>query len=182
MKKTLLSTLLILSGYFGCISGIRANDDPELVKNFSDLTNRWYLISYEMNTYEGLKRYCRDSEFQSQVVRILDEIHHYDSMLYKRVMHKAEVDGSNHEIKKTLKQIQEFEEKFKADSFNKKLREECHAQRQLERSYDETKNQIGENSYDGQVLILEADLKKYVRHISRLMDHIKEHIHHLHIE
>ncbi len=182
MKKTFVSLILLycLHG-ISFASGVRT-DDPELVKRFSDLTNRWFLISYDMNTYEGLKKYCSDENFRANVMDILDQIHDYDSMLYKKVAQKAMVEGSNHEIKKTLKQIEEFETKYNADNFYKKLREECHAQRQLEKSYKETKNDIGENSYDSQVIVLEADLKKYVRNISRLMDHIKEHIHHLHVE
>lgn len=182
MKKQYFSVFVTsLLSVYSCVA-FAGNEGNELVKKFSDLSNKWYLVSYDMNTYEGLKRYCRDAEFRTHVIDILNEIHKYDSLLYDRILYKAEADGTNHEIKKTLKQIEEFEKKYKADSFSKKLKDECLGQRQLEKNYDEIKNDIGENSYDSQVLILEADLKKYVRHISKLMDHIKEHIHHLHIE
>jgi len=181
MKNLLFATLLLVGlSSFQSID-FQQEENESLVKRFDDLTNKWYLVSGEIKTYEGLNRYCSDPAFRESIIQVLDEIHHYDSLLYTRVSQKARF-SSNHEIKKVLEQIEEFEEKYKADSFFATLREECSEQRTVERHANATRNDIGSASYDNQVVVLEAHLNRYVNQITRLMDHIKEHIHHLHIE
>ncbi len=164
--------------------GVRAQDLPEdegLVKKFDYLVTKWDLMSTELGTYEGLAKYCSDKQYQQEAIKTLEEIHHYDTLLYQKLSQKARF-SNNSELKKTLAQIEEFETEFKGPSFMKKLQDECLGRREIEKGYEETKNDIGMNSYDGQITVLEADLHKYVAHITKLMDHIKEHVHHLHIE
>ncbi len=157
------------------------SDSTGIVKQFDALVIKWELLSNDLATYEGLEKYCTEKEYQTNVIKTLDEIHHYDSLLYQVISKKARFDKSA-ELKKTLAQIEEFETEYKGPSFIKKLHDECVGRREIEKDSKETRNDIGMNSYDGQVLILEADLKKYVTHITKLMDHIEEHVHHLHIE
>lgn len=166
-----------------CLSSNRAsaNDPEQLVIKFSDLTQQWTLLSYDISTYDGLKRYCADPAFRAHVLAVLNDIHSYDSLLYERVALKARF-GANHEMKKVLHQIEAFEEKYKASNFSQMLRNECMDQRELERNEEALRNDIGASSYDSQVLVLEAHLEKYVKHITVLMEHINKHIHHLHIE
>lgn len=180
MRKFIIPLLLcILLAASSFASPVEKNE-TDLVDRFNDLTNRWALISYDIGTYDGLKKYCLDQSYRTHVIGILNDIHHYDSLLYERIKIKS-LSGTNHEIKKVLHQIEAFEVKYKATSFAKTLHEECADQRSLERNYDELKNDIVDNSYDSQAHLLEAHLHSYVKHITRLMDHINEHIHHLHI-
>jgi hypothetical protein len=157
------------------------NESALLVSKFNDLTNQWALISYDLRTYDGLKKYCADHSFRRNVAETLNGIHHYDSLLYERLTVKARF-SNNHEIKKVIHQIEAFETKYKASNFSKTLSEECSDQRSLEKNSDELRNDIGMNSYDSQVILLEATLDKYVKNITKLMDHINDHIHHLHID
>ena len=156
-------------------------EEENVVAKFDELVTRWDLLSADLGSYEGLNKYCTQKQYQEDVLKILNEIHHYDSLLYDRVSRKARFDKS-HELKKTLQQIEEFEEEYKSPSFIKKLHDECVGRREIEKDSKELRSDIGTNSYDGQVLILEADLHKYIVHITKLVDHIKEHNHHLHIE
>ncbi len=181
MKTSFMPVLLFVAAVTFNSAEARQAQNESLVSKFDDLTNRWYLVSSEMKTYDGLKKYCNDQAYREHIMDVLEEIHHYDSLLYERVSLKARFD-SGHEIKKVLHQIEQFEEKYSAASFSTTLRLECSEQRQVERHASETRNDIGSASYDSQVVVLEAHLNKYVNHITRLMDHIKEHIHHLHIE
>lgn len=162
-------------------SPLLAQDSASVVAVFDDLVTRWDLLASDLGSYEGLNRYCTEKEYQDNVISILEDIHHYDSVLYDAIARKARF-SNNSEMKKTLKQIEEFETEFKGPSFMKKLHDECVGRREIEKSRSETKNDIGMNSYDGQVMVLEADLHKYVIHITKLMDHIKDHVHHLNIE
>lgn len=176
-KRTALTLCLFPMG----LLAQETTEEVGIVKQFDNLVLRWDLMSTELGTYEGLTKYCTDKQYQQEVITTLNEIHHYDTLLYQKLSQKARF-SDNSELKKTLAQIEEFETEFKGPSFMKKLQDECVGRREIEKGYEETKNDIGMNSYDGQVLVLETDLHKYVVHITKLMDHIKEHVHHLRIE
>ena len=59
------------------------------------------------------------------------------------------------------------------------LHEECVAQKDIEKNSKELKNDIGSESYDSQVYMLEIELGKFVKHITKRVDKIREHVHHL---
>ena len=40
---------------------------------------------------------------------------------------------------------------------------------------------FGGDSYDGQKYVLEVELGNYVHHITKIVDHIDKHIHHLNL-
>lgn len=179
--KFLLLLPLVSSFIFTTPKGFAQEEEENVVARFDDIVTRWDLLSTELGSYEGLNKYCSQREYQENVITILNDIHHYDSLLYDKLSRKARFDKS-HELKKTLTQIEQFEDEFKSPNFIKKLHDECSGRREIEKSSKVSRNDIGENSYDGQVLILEADLRKYIVHITKLVDHIKEHVHHLHVE
>ncbi len=54
------------------------------------------------------------------------------------------------------------------------LHEECNARAEIERNAKKT----GEDK-DGEAYILETELQKYVKHITKRIDGIREHVHHL---
>ena len=147
----------------------------------NDLTLQWDLEADNMNDYEGLSKFCQDEKYRLEVINLLQDIHHYDSVLYDRLT-KAARFNSTHEIKKTIAEIEKFEEGYDMKSFIHFLHEECNARNDLERHAEEAKDDIGIYSYDGQVYILENELNKFVSHITKRVDHIREHVHHLHIK
>ncbi len=182
MKPYFLKTIHSFCIAICITSSLYAQEGEEnVITKFDDIVTRWDILSDDLGSYEGLNKYCTQKQYQDEVITILNEIHHYDSVLYDKLSQKARF-SKNHELKKTLEQIEQFEDEFKSPSFLKKLHDECVGRREIEKDAKETKNDIGMNSYDGQVLVLEADLHKYIIHITRLVDHIKDHIHHLHIE
>ena len=56
---------------------------------------------------------------------------------------------------------------------------ECKAMREIESHSEETANDVGINSYSGQVYLLETELFKYVKHVTARVDKIRLHVHHL---
>ena len=134
MKLRIVQLTLISILACSCVTNLSAqsSDSVSIVKKFDQLVLQWDLLSLELGKYEGLDKYCTDKPYQDNVIKTLEEIHHYDTLLYQTLAKKARYDKSS-ELKKTLKQM-------------------------------------------------EADLNRYVEHITKLMDHIEEHIHHLHLE
>ena len=83
--------------------------------------------------------------------------------------------------KKILRQIEKFEEEFSIPKFLNKLKQECHERHETEHDKKYTKNDFADNSYDGQRLIVEQEINKYMKHITAKIDHIDKYLHHLHI-
>ena len=73
----------------------------------NDLTLQWDLEADNMNDYEGLSKFCQDEKYRLEVINLLQDIHHYDSVLYDRLT-KAARFNSTHEIKKTIAEIEKF--------------------------------------------------------------------------
>lgn len=174
--KNYTLTLVLLAAF--AANAIASDEQTRLLKEFKDLTSKWYFVSDELTTYHGLSKYCMDPEFQDEVKRVLSEIHTYDSALYVKVSSMYQVAPSR-ELKKTLKRIGHIEHKVNALSLSKTLRSECHNQRQLEREYRKVKNYFGAHSFDNQVVITEVFLKKHVSEINKIMANIESHFHHL---
>lgn len=144
------------------------------------ITASWDKESKTLNNYEGLSQFCDDQEYRNQIINLLNDIHHYDSALYKKLV-AAQRRKHDKEIEKTLEEIAKFEEKYSMKGFIHFLHEECKSQKDIEKHSKESKNDIGENSYDGQIYIIETELNKYIKHITKRVDNIQKHVHHLHI-
>ncbi len=169
---TLFVITLLLS-----VTSVRANQ-PDFNENFTSLTYKWYFVSDELSTYQGLNKYCKDPEFQYEVKNVLREIHKYDSALYAKVT-SLMAESPSRELKKTLKKIGHLEQKVNALMLSNLLKSECHNQRQLAREYRKVKNDFGAYSYDNQIVVTEVYLKKHVSKINDIMENIEDHFHHL---
>lgn len=154
------------------------NNNPEVVTNFKELTHKWYLVSDKLVTYDGLSRYCIDPSFQAEVMEVLTEIHRYDSILYVSLAAIAD-ESQDRKLKRALRKIGHFENKYNALALSMTLKSECYNQKQLERQYRKAKNYFGAHSFDNQVVLTEAYLKKNVDQIHKLMESIEDHVHHL---
>lgn len=145
------------------------------------LTYTWDLEAENLKNYDGLTTFCVNTEYRMELIKLLEDIHHYDSVLYKRLV-KASRFNKDREIKKTLKEIETFEEEYSMKHFIHFLHEECKTRSEIESHSEELKNDIGANSYDGKIYMVETELNKFIKHITTRLDHIREHVHHLHIK
>ena len=146
-----------------------------------NVTYDWDKEAKVLRTYEGLRLLCGDPSYRKRIFSLLNEIHHYDTLLFS-VLTELSQNKSNHEIKKTLKEIEKFEKNYDSNKFLKFLGQECKASKKLEDEYTESRNAVAENSYSGQVYVLEAELFKYVQHVTHCVDKIRTHVHHLIID
>ena len=142
------------------------------------ITYDWDLEADKLSSYEGLQELCSDKEYRNGILSLLDDIHHYDTILYNVLINLSR-RSDDKEVKKTLKDIKKFEEEYDSKSFIHFMNEECKAMRAIEKNSESTVNDVGINSYSGQVYILETELYKYVKHVTARVDKIRLHVHHL---
>jgi len=174
---------LIICGLLLSSLALKAQESGEtLGRKISDITFKWDLESIALNSYDGLLTFCNDKEYRYGVIDLMREIHHYDSMLYDRLIKANRISSSNKEINRAIKEIEKFEKEYSAKKFIAFLREECMNASDIEKNSRDLKNELASESYDGQILIIENLLNKYIKHITKRLDHIRKHVQHLHIE
>ena len=155
--------------------------NESLGKSIDKLTYRWDTEAEKLSSYDGLITFCDDESYRFEVIELLNDIHHFDSVLYQRLV-KAQRFNHDKEIEKTLEDIKEFEGHYAMKDLIHFLHQECIEKGKIEKNAKELKNDIGENSYDGQIYLIEVELNKYIKHITKKVDIIRKHVHHLHIE
>ncbi|WP_425391675.1 hypothetical protein [Ekhidna sp.] len=152
--------------------------EERLDEKIDAVTYDWDLEADKLATYAGLQQLCTDAEYRQRILSLLDDIHHYDTVLYG-VLVKISKTSKDREVKKTLHDIKKFEEEYNTRSFIHFMNEECNAMREIEKDAEKTANDVGINSYSGQVYLLETELYKYVKHVTARVDKIRLHVHHL---
>jgi hypothetical protein len=172
MNVKLVFVFALILAYSG-----HAQDD-RLDEKIDEVTYAWDLEADKLATYDGLLHLCRDAEYRTEIFELLDKIHHYDTVLYNVliILDKTENDK---EIKKTIKQIKKFEKSYNSQNFIHFMKKECEQAAEIEKHAEETKNEVGANSYSGQIYMLETELYKYVKHVTNKVDQIRKHVHHL---
>ncbi|MEP1095244.1 MAG: hypothetical protein ABJG78_09050 [Cyclobacteriaceae bacterium] len=160
------------------LSSFAQEDQERLDDKIDAVTYDWDLEADKLATYEGLLSVCGDQEYRSKVINLLSSVHHLDSVLYD-VLLKVSKTSDDKEVKKTLKDIKKFEEEYGTKQFIHFMNSECKAAREIERNSENTRNQVGAESYSGQVYLLETELFKYVKHVTQRVDKIRLHVHHL---
>ncbi|MBR10201.1 MAG: hypothetical protein CMP48_21235 [Rickettsiales bacterium] len=150
-------------------------------KEFEELTAHWHQISDLLSTYNGLSDFCVTPEFRNESIKVLSTIHHIDSLILD-LMHDptSSLQVSKKEREKTIDEIEKFEQEYGIRSFIEFLKESCLTRNELEANAETLKNESGMYSYDGQVMMLETRLSKYLKHLTKKVDMIAEHIHHIH--
>lgn len=145
------------------------------------LTGHWLKMSEDISHYYGLSAFCTNSEYRTYTIEVLELLHHYDSVMIDLLKDPtADIDISSHEYKKTMKDIERFEGDYDLKGFIAFLRESCITRNQLERDKETLKKEVGMYSYDGQVMMLEAEVNKYLKKIDKRILAINKHIHHIH--
>ena len=170
-STTIISLLLLLS-----ISVYAQEQETEVVKAVDDLRYTWDDEAEKLQTYEGLGSFCGQSVYRKKIIGMLDQIHHYDTLLYGIVTRKF-TENKDSEAKATLDDIETLESDYTTKSFRRFIHQECN-------TYNEIENNLGREKgpeYKKEVKVLEDELKKYVKEITKQIDLIDEHVHHLHL-
>ena len=152
-----------------------------VVSQFDKISYQWDTMAENLEQYEGLSAFCVEATYRTEVIKLLEEVHHMDSLVYWKLKKIARQKG-NREIRKTIKQIEALEAEYSIKEFTKFLHVECKDRRALEKERDELKGNLGQDSYGGQQQIIESTLHRYINNVTYLVDHIRKHIHHLHLE
>lgn len=172
-KSYLIATFLMIH-----LMAIAQEENASLSLRVDNLTYDWDREAKIISNYGGLDAFCNNVEYRNTIITLLNEIHHMDSVLYDRAK-QASKRSSNTEIEKLIKDIEKFEKEFSMHKFLVHLKEECATQKEIEKNRVYTKNEVGAESYDGQILLLENELHKYIKHITKRVDTIRKHVHHL---
>lgn len=155
-------------------------DFDSIVQHFDELDEEWHGIEPTLDNYEGIHTYCSQRDYKAKVLGILGKLHHYDTVIVNK-MNDPLYTVDPKERNKILKQIRKFEEDYSIPKFIKKLDQECHERHDVEHDKKYSKNDFADRSYDGQKLIIELEIKKYMKHITNKIDWIDKYLHHLHI-
>lgn len=156
--------------------GVNAQSSIEV---FDELTYKWDEEAERLSTYEGLLAFCNDDNYRYATIDILKGIHHYDSLLYKSLIKARRKDRHNHSINKTIKEIENFERNYTTKNFIHFLHGDCNKSIELEKSSENLRRDSGEGSYDNQVYVLEVELGRFVHHITKKVDQIRNMTHHI---
>ncbi len=149
-------------------------DQENIVEIIDDLTSQWEESATLLDSYDGLEDYCRNKVFRNEMKDLLNKIHHYDTVLYNIVIEKYNTD-KNKEAKATIDDINTVEVEYTTLSFLKFLRTECGKFNDIEKNYGKAGGEI----YEQEVEALEEELDKYIVNITRRIEIIDEHVHHL---
>ncbi|MEQ9467998.1 MAG: hypothetical protein RLN88_11340 [Ekhidna sp.] len=172
MKAISLLTTLCLFTF----CAFSQEDEASVVKAVDDLTIKWDAEAEMLQTYEGLGNFCGESQYRKKIIDMLDEIHHYDTLLYGIVTRKFAAN-EDAEAKLTLDDIQTLESEYTTKAFRRFIHQECNTYNDIEKNL----GAAGGKEYKQEVKALETELKKYVIEVTKQIDLIDEHVHHLHL-
>lgn len=170
--KTAVLICLLLSSLFSL-----AQDQDDIVKIVDGLTLKWDNQAEELKTYKGLQTYCSTKPYRDKTIKLLNEIHHYDTLLYG-IVNRKYAENEDEEARSTLKDIQKLEDEYTTKNFKAFIHRECNGVNEIERNY----GKAGGATYEKEVKKLEKELSKYVESITERIDIIDEHIHHLKLD
>ncbi len=166
MKVTLL--------FFSLLLGLQVSAQENIVAIIDRITADWDSQATKMATYDGFRDFCTDRVYRESMVDLLISIHHYDSVLLQIVTEKY-ASSSDREAKATLEDIATLETEYSTKAFRKFLHQECNRFNEIENNLA----RYGGPEYDEAVKELEAELAKYDSAITRQIDLIDKHVHHL---
>lgn len=155
--------------------------DYTIEDKYDQLTEQWLEVSNGLKSYEGLSGFCGNEDFRNYTISILSEMHYYDSIVMRFLFEPEAVDLIGiHEYKVTMKEIEKMEEEGGIKEFMSFLRESCITRNDLEKNKGDLKNEVGMYSYDGEIVVLEADIHRFLSHIDKRVISIDKHLHKIH--
>ncbi|MEP1032541.1 hypothetical protein [Ekhidna sp.] len=162
---------------FCLIAFLSYAQDEDIVAIIDDLTIKWDKQAESLEKYSGMKYYCTSEQYRDKTINLLDKIHHYDTLLYNIVTEKYK-DVKDKEAQATIKDILTVETDYTTPSFKAFLKDECVRFAEIEEKYDKSSG----SPYFKEVEKLEKELSKYVINVTKRIDLIDEHIHHLKLD
>ncbi len=159
-----------------------AQDRQEMEEEFDDIVEEWLTSSELLSAYDGVNEYCQNPQFRQSVNNVLDDMHHYDSLIMLKMNDPLAASSMDYkEQRKTLKDIYKMEFEYGTKGFVGQMREACLFRNEIEDNADRLRNGMGPESYDAKVLLLETQVQRYLNHIDKLAVKINDHLHYLYI-
>ncbi|MFY0599923.1 MAG: hypothetical protein JXR03_09655 [Cyclobacteriaceae bacterium] len=152
-----------------------SQESGNIVQIIDNLTVKWDYQSTTIRSYKGFGRCCTDAEFKTELIGLLNSIHHYDTTLYQIVTSKFEA-SKDKEAKATLDDIELLESEYATAAFLDFLQVECDEYKKIEDEFA----QNGGAEYQKSLKHMDKEIAKYVKSITHQIDIIDEHVHHLH--
>ena len=170
-----MKRLLIILLFFTVFTSYSQSEN--IVSIIDDLTIKWDKQAAKLEKYSGMKYYCTSEAYRDNTINLLDKIHHYDTLLYFIVSEKYE-GVKDKEAAATLKDILTVETDYTTPNFKAFLGDECDRFKEIEEKYDKSSG----SPYYKEIEKLEKELSKYVINVTKRIDLIDEHIHHLKLD
>ncbi len=172
LLKVVLCMSLLLYGLW-----THAQRKDNLVKVIDDLRYNWDEAAISLKDYQGIQHFCSDSTKKVQTIQLLDEIHHWDTTLYRIVQEKYDLNQDK-EAKATLKDIETLETDFTTEKFKNFIQEECDQIKVIRNDFDA----LTIKQYEKNIRKFEKELINYINIVTRRIDLIDEHVHHLRLD
>ncbi|WP_462249556.1 hypothetical protein [Ekhidna sp.] len=160
-----------------CFLSLTAKSQEDIVAIVDDLTIKWDKQAEALQKYSGMKYYCTSDVYRDKTIGLLDKIHHYDTLLYGIVSEKY-ANVKDKEAAATLKDILTVETDYTTPNFKAFLGDECKRFNEIEETYSKESG----SDYYKEIEKLEKELGKYVINVTKRIDLIDEHIHHLKLD
>ncbi|SNT04128.1 hypothetical protein SAMN05421640_2125 [Ekhidna lutea] len=173
LKYTLLA--------FGIFTLLEARTQSYVTVNLEEeylfLVEEWDEISEGLSTYYGLSAFCTNEEYRTQVLDILDMVHYYDSIVLDVLKDPTtEIQISSRKYGKMMDELFAFSDEHSKAEFISFMRKFCVERNNLEKDKDALKHEVGMYSYDGQILLIETDLNKYMKRMAKGVESINEYV------
>ncbi len=170
MLKALLSIVSLL---FLSTSVFAQEYESDVLIIIDDLRYQWDDEAVNLETFEGMEKYCYQKKYKKEIADLLNSIHHYDTLLYSIVAQKHS-QTEDLQAKEALKDILIVESEYTTLNFLEFLNEECVKVKKIEKS--ESKHS---NGADTKRKKLEKELVEYIDSVTERIDLIDENTHHL---
>jgi len=150
-----------------------AQDEDQILIEVDDLRYQWDDEALNLESFEGMEKYCYEKKYRAEITDLLNTVHYYDTLLYNIVTekHDQEVDL---QAKEALMDILTVESEYTTPSFVQFLSDECKKVNIIEKHL----RKIG-NHTDSEIERLEKELVRYIDAVTERIDLIDENVHHL---
>ena len=138
---------------------------------------RWDETAIRLKNYQGIQEFCLTEKLRTETIKLLDDIHHWDTTLYFIVKEKFDTN-QDQEAAATLVDIEKLESEYSTANFKVFISDECSMLKVIQDSFD----QQTVKQYEKDIRKFEKELVKYLNSITYRIDIIDEHIHHLNFE
>ena len=130
MKLTAVFALLLATVFASA-----QESESEIAQTIDKLRYAWDDEAVSLQTYEGLGKFCGESVYRKRIIQLLDDIHHYDTLLYGIVTRKYSA-SQDAEAKATIDDIETLEVEYTTKAFKRFVHKECN-------TYNEIENNLG---------------------------------------